>query len=150
MLLTPMSNIYNTTFCVLIQLCLIKKIHFLHSSNLVVKALFPSKCIDVVQRGSEIYSCVWVSARHCGMETNQHRWKRLRFFLEKPSKLLVSILLSTTLNTINSLVCLFKNRLLFPFEFCCFNVMLVWICRFDWNFFSLSFKSKCRPERVTR
>lgn len=38
------------------------------------------------------------------METNWHRWKRLHFFLENQSKLLVSVLLSAALNTIKLLV----------------------------------------------
>lgn len=96
---------------------------------------------------SEIYSWFWISARHCGMETNWHRWKRLHFFLENQSKLLVSILLSTTLNTIKSLVYLFKNRILFPFDFCYFNLMPLQISWFDVDFFSLSLKSKCRKEK---
>lgn len=33
------------------------------------------------------------------METNWHRWKRLHFFLENQSKLLVSVPLSAALNT---------------------------------------------------
>lgn len=97
--------------------------------------------------GSEIYSWFWISARHCGMETNQHRWKKLHFFPENQSKLLVSLLLSTAVNTVKSLVYLFKNRIFFPLEFSYFSLMPLQISQFDVNFFSLCFKSKCRKEK---
>lgn len=124
----------------LVQLCDLKNRHSLCSSNLVVK-VFASKYIDVVQMESEIYSQFWIFARHCGMETNWHRWKRRHFFLENQSKLLVSVVLSAALNTIKLLVYL-KTEYYFLLTFDWLKIS--WS---DVDFFSLSFKSRCRKEK---